>query len=508
MITNATIQPRSELLVVAETVAREKGVEKEQILEAMEQAIARIAKAKYGNEYDIRAEIDQKTGQMQIFKVLTVVDSVEDEATQIILAQARVIEAGCDLGHELKQELPPVDFGRIAAQTARQVIFQKVRDAERQRQYNDLKDKVGTLVSGTIKRVEFGNAIIDFGNAEGILRREDQIPREVLRQDERVRVVITELKLEGRGPIASLSRAHPLMMARLFEQEVPEIYEGSIEIKSVARDAGSRAKMAVYTSDPSLDAVGSCVGVRGSRVQAVINELQGEKVDIIVWSPNVATYIVNALQPAEVIKVVIDEDARHVDVIVDQSQLSLAIGRRGQNVRLASILTGWSIDILTEEQEASRRLEENSSRVKLFVDALDVDDMLAQLLCAEDFDSLEDIVSTPLDRFANIEGLDEEIGEELQNRAKEAIAKKKANTKKRVKDLKVEDRLIALVESTKILSHNSLEVFMDNKIVTLDDLAELSGDELLDLLGKNAMSKDEANEIIMKARAHWFKEDV
>lgn len=509
MITRAVEvkQPKNELLIVAETVAREKGVEKEQILEAMQSAIQRVAKNKYGNEYDIRAIIDDKTGELQLFKVLTVVDIVEDEYSQIILEKALLIDASYELGSEITEELPPIDFGRIAAQTARQVIFQKVRDAERQRQFNDLKDKIGSLVSGTIKRVEFGNAIVDFGNAEGILRREDQIPREAIRQDERIRVVVTELKQEGRGPIATLSRAHPLMMARLFEQEVPEIYEGLIEIKSVARDAGSRAKMAVYTSDASLDPVGSCVGVRGSRVQAVINELQGEKVDIVVWSPDVATYIVNALQPAEVIKVVIDEDARHVDVIVDQGQLSLAIGRRGQNVRLASQLTGWSIDILTEEEEAGRRLQENESRVKLFMEALDVDDMLAQLLCAEGFESLEDIIETPLVRFGNMEGLDEEIGEELQNRASEALQQSKEKTKKRVTDLKVEDRLIALVETVDALNHHSLEIFMDNKIITLDDLAELSGDELLDILGKNAMSKDEANEIIMKARAHWFKED-
>lgn len=497
-------QPKHEYLQVAEAVAREKGIEKEQVISAMEAAIQRAARAKYGTEYEIEARIDLHTGDLELLKKATVVDVVVDAFKEVSLEEAKDRNPAYKLGDIFEESLPLIDFGRVAAQTARGIIFQKVRDAERMQQYEFYKDKVGHIISGTVKRVEFGEAIIDLGQGEGILKRDEIIPREVLRVGDRVRAALVELKPESRGPIAFLSRTHALMMARLFEQEVPEIYEGIIEVKSIARDPGSRAKMAVYTSDQSLDPVGSCVGVRGSRVQSVIAELQGEKVDIILWSEDVATYLVNALQPASVSKVVIDEESRRVDVIVPQDQLSLAIGRRGQNVRLASILTGWGIDVMTEEQEAERRLEENSARVQEFIDALDVDDMLAQLLCAEGFLSLEDLATVDIQDFASIEGFDEDLAEELKNRAITALEKKKEAVHAQVKALNVDKALVDLVEKDERLGVSSLDVMLKNNILTLDDLAELSGEELLDLLGRHSMSLDDANAVIMKARAHWF----
>ena len=495
---------RNEFLSVADMVAREKGIEKEQVLDAMQQAIQRAARTKYGPEYDIRACIDNTTGDLTLLKVMTVVDVVEDDRTQLITKDARLKCAEAQIGDELEEELPPISFGRIAAQAARQVIFQKVRGAERERQQENLQEKVGYIISGTVKRIEYGNVIVDLGQAEGVIRRDDLIPRETFRPDDRVKAVLTKLNTEARGPIACLSRIDPLMMARLFEQEVPEIYEGAIEIKSVARDPGSRAKMSVHTTDETLDPVGSCVGVRGSRVQSVIEELQGEKVDIIMWSEDVAAYIVNALQPAEVTKVVIDEDRNQVDVIVSEDQLSLAIGRRGQNVRLASILTGWRIDILTEEEEVTRRLKESKAQIKLFQDDLDVDEMLAQLLCNEGLITIDDVAYIDLSEFAAIEGFDEDLAAELQKRALEAVERnhKKINTK--IKKLKVDQQLVDLVEKSEFLDLNTLEIFMGNNVITLDDLAELSSDELIDLLGTNSLSQDCANDIIMDARKHWF----
>lgn len=497
-------QPRSEYLQVAEVVAREKGIEKNQVLEAMEAAIQYAARSKYGNEYDIRARINRYTGALEIVKVLTVVETVIDPLKEINQKDAIAQDPSSALDDTIEEELPVVDFGRIAAQTARSVINQRVRDAERKGQYDHYQSRIGHIVSGVVKRLEFGNVIVDLGQGEGLIKREDLIARETFRVGDRVRAVMSELKPENRGPIAVLSRTHPLMMARLFEQEVPEIYEGVIEVKSVARDPGSRAKMAVYTSDSTLDPVGSCVGIRGSRVQAVVNELQGEKVDIIMWSEDVATYIVRALQPATVSKVVIDEDAHRVDVVVPQDQLSLAIGRRGQNVRLASMLTSWSIDVMTEEDETQKRLDENATRINAFMQALDVDEMLAQLLCTEGFLSLEDIAYVPLEDFSSIEGFDEELAQELQNRALSSLSNKKKEVEEKIKKNKIDERLLTLVHESEHLNMNSLEIFMNNKVFTIDDLAELSGEELLDLLGRNAMQIEEANSLIMKARAHWF----
>lgn len=494
---------RHELLLVAETVAREKGIEREDVVLAMEQAIQKAAKAKYGIDRDIRAVIDRVSGEVHIHKCLTVVDEVQDALTEITLQEAKIRNGTSQVGDVISEMLPPIEFGRVAAQSARQVIFQKVRDAERAQQYLEYKDRVGQIISGLIKRVEFGNVIIDLGRTEAILRREDTIPRETFRVGDRIRVYIADVRSETRGPMVFLSRTHPQFMAKLFEQEVPEIYDGIIEIKSVARDPGSRAKIAVYTGDPTIDPVGACVGMRGSRVQAVVTELQGEKVDIVPWSSNPATFVVNALAPAEVIKVVLDEENHRVDVVVEEEQLSLAIGRRGQNVRLGSQLTSWNIDILTEAEETTRRTEEQANRTKLFMEILDVDEMIGQLLAAEGFATIEEVAYVPLSEFSNIEGFDEEISQELQNRAVIYLEQK---------DEKLRKESVNLGLSQDVMNIDGLtsEMFLklaQQGIKSLDDFADLSGDELLDIIGKSALPLEKANAMIMDARSHWFTEE-
>src|SRR5580700_3555413 len=396
--------PRPELLQVADTVARDKGIDRDEVLQAMEQAIQKAGRSKYGQEYDIRAEIDRKSGEIRLMRFREVADPVENEATQIAIVEARRLNPEAEIGDFITDPLPPIDFGRIAAQTAKQVIVQKVRDAERQRQYAEVKDRVGEIVNGLVKRVEFGNVVVDLGRAEAMLRRDELLPRESFRQGERVRAYIYDVRQETRGPQIFLSRTHPQFMAKLFAQEVPEIYDGIIELKAVARDPGSRAKIAVVSRDSGIDPVGACVGMRGSRVQAVVGELQGEKIDIIPWSSDPATFVVNALAPAEVAKVVMDEEQRRVEVVVPDDQLSLAIGRRGQNIRLGSQLTGWDIDILTEKEESERRQQELATRTALFIDALDIDDVIAHLLVTEGFSSLEEVAYVPPEDLASIEG--------------------------------------------------------------------------------------------------------
>src|SRR5579862_6554591 len=405
---------RPELLQVADTVARDKGIDRDEVLVAMEQAIQKAGRSKYGQEYDIRAEIDRKNGEIRLMRFREVKDPVENEATQIPLIEAQRFNPEAQVGDFITDPLPPIDFGRIAAQTAKQVIVQKVRDAERQRQYLEFKDRVG----GIVKRVEFGNVVVDLGRAEAIARRDELLPRESFRQGERVRAYIYDVRQEPRGPQIFLSRTHPQFMAKLFAQEVPEIYDGIIEIKAVARDPGSRAKIAVVSRDSGIDPVGACVGMRGSRVQAVVGELQGEKIDIVPWAADPATFVVNALAPAEVTKVVLDEESHRIEVIVPDDQLSLAIGRRGQNVRLASQLTGWDIDILTEAEESERRQEEFRTRSNLFIEALDVDDVIAHLLVTEGFTSVEEVAFVATEDLAGIEGFDEDIAGELQQRAR------------------------------------------------------------------------------------------
>jgi N utilization substance protein A len=494
---------RPELLLVADAVAREKQIERDDVLEAMEQAIQKAGRAKYGHEKDIRATIDRKTGDVRLSRWTEIVETVENEETQIPYHIAKKFAPEKNVGEFLVDPLPPIDFGRIAAQTAKQVIVQRVREYERTKQFNEFKDRVGEIINGVVKRTEYGNLMVDLGRAEALLRRDETIPRENLKNGDRVRAFIYDVREEQRGPQIFLSRTHPGFLAKLFAQEVPEIYDGIIEIKAVSRDPGSRAKMAVISRDQSIDPVGACVGMRGSRVQAVVAELQGEKIDIIPWSPNVATFVVNALAPAEVSKVVMDEEAGRVEVVVPDSQLSLAIGRRGQNVRLASQLTRWDIDILTEAEESERRQEEFRRKTGLFVEALDVDDVIAGLLVAEGFETIEDLAMTPLDEIASIEGFDENVAAELQRRAEASLAKEATEMEARRIELGVTDE-IASIEA---LSAKDLVALGEKGVKTLDDLADLAGDELVEIVGEDALTVEAANEIIMAARAHWFAEE-
>src|SRR5438552_7127947 len=506
METTATYS-RPELLQVADTVARDKGIDKDEVLDAMEQAIQKAGRSKYGLEYDIRAEIDRRNGEIRLLRFREVVDTVENEATQMPLVAAQRLNAEAEIGDFITDPLPPIDFGRIAAQTAKQVIVQKVRDAERKRQYNEFKDRIGEIVNGLVKRVEFGNIVVDVGRAEARLRRPERLPRESFRQGERVRAYIYDVREETRGPQIFLSRTHPQFMAKLFAQEVPEIYDGIIEIKSVARDPGSRAKIAVISRDSGIDPVGACVGMRGSRVQAVVGELQGEKIDIIPWSQDPATFVVNGLAPAEVSKVVMDEEQRRIEVVVPDDQLSLAIGRRGQNVRLASQLTGWDIDILTEAEESERRTEEFRTRSQLFIDALDIDEVIAHLLVTEGFGSLEEVAFVPVEDLAEIEGFDVDVAAELQERARNALERRDREYESRFRELGVADDLAAVDG----LSPGMLVRLGDTGIKTLGDRAELAGDELVEMLagsdkGGARLELDDANAMIMAARAHWFEE--
>jgi transcription termination/antitermination protein NusA len=492
---------RPELLLVADAVAREKSIERDDVLEAMEQAIQKAGRAKYGHEKDIRAVIDRKTGDVRLSRWTEIVEVVENEETQIPVAIAKKFAPEKEVGDFIVDPLPPIDFGRIAAQTAKQVIVQRVREFERSKQYNEFKDRVGEIINGVVKRTEYGNLMVDLGRAEALLRRDECIPREQLKNGDRVRAFIYDVREEQRGPQIFLSRTHPGFLAKLFAQEVPEIYDGIIEIKAVSRDPGSRAKMAVISRDSSIDPVGACVGMRGSRVQAVVAELQGEKIDIIPWSPNVATFVVNALAPAEVSKVVMDEEAGRVEVVVPDTQLSLAIGRRGQNVRLASQLTRWDIDILTEAEESERRQEEFRRKTGLFVEGLDVDDMIAGLLVQEGFETIEDLVATPVEEISTIEGFDENIAGELQRRADNFLTRQANELEEKRVELGVTDE-IASIEA---LSAKDLIALGEKGVKTLDDLADLAGDELVEILGADVMSEEQANEIIMAARAHWFE---
>jgi len=489
-----------ELLQVADAVAREKNIDKEHVLEAMEEAIKKAGRSKYGHEHDIRARIDRKSGEIQLSRYMEVVETVENEATQVDLAKARRKNPNAKVGDFLVDPLPPIDFGRIAAQTAKQVIVQKVREAERERQYAEYADRAGEIVNGLVKRVEYGNVTVDLGRAEAVLRRDECLPREHFKTGDRVRAFIYDVRREPRGPQIFLSRTHPMFMAGLFRQEVPEIYDGIIEIKAVARDPGSRAKIAVLSHDSSIDPVGACVGMRGSRVQAVVGELQGEKIDIIPWNRDPATFVVNALAPAEVAKVVLDEEGGRIEVVVPDDQLSLAIGRRGQNVRLASMLTGWDIDIMTENEERERRQSEFTTRSQLFMEALDVDDVIAHLLVTEGFTSVEEIAFVDLAELTSIDAFDEDVAAELQNRAQVFLEEQNAKLDARRRDLGVDDALASIEALTPAM----LVKLGENGVKTLDDLGDLAGDELLEIVGKDAMSQDDANEIIMAARAHWF----
>ncbi len=520
----------TELLQVADAAAREKGIDRDDVLVAMEQAIQKAGRSKYGIEHDIRATIDRRSGDILLARYREVVADdaeIEDEATQIPLAYARRIKPDANVGDMLVDRLPPVDFGRIAAQTAKQVIVQKVREAERERQYSEYVDRIGEVVNGLVKRQEFGNVIVDLGRAEAILRREEILPREHFRRNERVRAYIYDVREEARGPQIFLTRTRPEFLMKLFAQEVPEIYDGIIEIRAAARDPGSRAKIAVISYDNSIDPVGACVGMRGSRVQAVVGELQGEKIDIIPWSDDPATFVVNALAPAEVAKVVIDEDEGRIEVVVPDDQLSLAIGRRGQNVRLASQLTGWGIDIMTEAEESERRQEEIRLRSQAFVEALDVDEVIAHLLVGEGFTTVEEVALVPIEELLEIEGFDEEIAEELKRRAIDAVNEENERLTTRRDELGIADDL-SNIES---LSLAMLVRLGEAGVTTLDDFADLSSDELRFIVNPQApqmtldeiataddatlragvngspITADGADELIMAARAHWFEDE-
>ena len=467
---------RLELLQIAEAVAREKLIEPNLVIEAMEDSLGKAAKSRYGAEYDIRAHIDRKTGELTMERCRTVVpdEEYENTFTELTLEDAREIDPDAEIGTVLSDPLPPMDFGRIAAQSAKQVIMQKVREAERERQFDEFKDRVGEIINGVVKRVEYGNVIVDVGRGEAILRRDQLINREPFRTGDRVRAYIRDVRAEVRGPQIFLSRTAPEFLAELFKMEVPEIYDGIIEIKAVARDPGSRAKIGVISNDNSIDPVGACVGMRGSRVQAVVSELQGEKIDIIPWNEDAPTFLVNALQPAEVSKVILDDDAERIEVIVPDEQLSLAIGRRGQNVRLASQLTGFDIDIMTESDESERRQAEFAANTKVFMDALNVDELVAQLLASEGFSSLEEVAYVDADEMLTIEGFDAETVEELQARARESIEEANAKFIEKARELGVEQSLF----DYEGLTPQMFVALAEDGIKTLEDFAQCADWEL------------------------------
>jgi len=507
-----------ELLQIADAVAREKSIDRSIVIAAMEDAIAKAARARYGSETDVHAEIDAKKGELRLSRHMLVVEAVENAANQISLKDAQKANPTAQIGDTIADTLPPLEYGRIAAQSAKQVIVQKVREAERDRQYQEFKDRIGEIVNGIVKRVEYGSVIVDLGRGEAIVRRDEMLPREALRNGDRIRAYIFDVRRETRGPQIFLSRTHPQFMAKLFAQEVPEIYDGIVEIKAVARDPGSRAKIGVISRDSSVDPVGACVGMRGSRVQAVVNELQGEKIDIIPWSPDIATFVVNALAPAEVAKVVIDEDRERIEVVVPDTQLSLAIGRRGQNVRLASQLTGWDIDILTEQEESERRQADFENSTRVFMEALNVDEVVGQLLASEGFSSVEELALVDVRELAGIEGFDEETANELQSRAREYLEQLDAELEAKRKELGVDDALKDIPGVT----GKMLVKFGENDVKTVEDLAGCATDDLVGwserkdgetvkhagFLDAGETSRDEAEAIIMQARlaAGWITE--
>ena len=466
---------RLELLQIADAVAREKSIDRQIVVDAMQDAIAKAARSRYGAETDVHAEINTKTGELRLARHLQVVDQVENGAVEITVDEAKRHNPAAQVGDVIADPLPPFDFGRIAAQSAKQVIVQKVREAERDRQYDEYKDRIGEIVNGAVKRVEYGNVFVDLGRGEAIIRRDEMIPRETFKVGDRARAYVYDVRREPRGPQIFLSRTHPQFMAKLFGQEVPEIYDGIVEVKAVARDPGSRAKIAVISRDSSIDPVGACVGMRGSRVQAVVGELQGEKIDIIPWSPDVATFVVNALQPAEVAKVVLDEEADKIEVVVPDEQLSLAIGRRGQNVRLASQLTGWDIDILTEAEESERRQKEFLARTEIFMNALNVDETVGQLLASEGFRTVEEVAYVEPSELASIEGFDDDTAAEIQSRAQEYLAAVEAEFDEKRRALGVEDALREVAGVT-----TSMMVALgENDVKSVEDLAGCATDDLV-----------------------------
>jgi len=509
---------RLELLQIADAVAREKAIDRGIVIAAMEDAIAKAARSRYGAETDVHAEINAKTGELRLSRHMLVMETVENSSSQISLEDARKRNPAAQIGDTIADTLPPLEYGRIAAQSAKQVIVQKVREAERDRQYDEYKERIHDIVNGIVKRVEYGNVVVDLGRGEAIVRRDELLPRETFRNGDRVRAYIYDVRREPRGPQIFLSRTHPQFMAKLFAQEVPEIYEGIVEVKAVARDPGSRAKIAVISRDSGVDPVGACVGMRGSRVQAVVNELQGEKIDIIQWSPDIATFVVNALAPAEVSKVVLDEDRERIEVVVPDQQLSLAIGRRGQNVRLASQLTGWDIDILTEQEESERRQAEFENRTRMFMEALDLDEVVGQLLASEGFTSVEDLAMVDEKELTGIEGFDEDTARELQARANDYLAQIEGELDAKRIELGVQDE----VKDVPGVTTRMLVAFGENGVKTVEDLAGCATDDLAGwterkdgeakrepgFLDGFELTREECEQIIMQARLQvgWITE--
>ena len=510
-----------EWLQIAKAVAEEKSIDKSIVLRAIEEAFEGAARMRYGAELDIRAHLHPETGEMTLRRVMTVVhdDEVEEPQSQVALSTARMDDEDAHIGTEISTPLPMIEPSRVQTHRAKQTIMQITREAERARQYEEFKDRVGEIINGIVKRVEYGHIIVDLGRAEAVIRRDQALPRENVKPGDRIRAYIMDVREEPRGSQIFLSRAHPQFMAQLFAQEVPEVYEGTIQIVAVARDPGSRAKIAVYSSDSSIDPVGACVGMRGSRVQAVVNELQGERIDIIPYTEDLGTFIVNALQPATVTKVVIIEEDERIEVVVPEEQLSLAIGRRGQNVRLASQLSGWALDILTEEQESERRQKEFAERSELFMEGLDVDEMVAQLLVSEGFETMEEVGYVELDELSSIEGFDEETAQELQTRAREYLERIAEEQNAKRIELGVEDGVLEIEGVTLPMSI----IFGENEILSVEDVAGLVPDDLTGytefkdgekirepgLFDDLKISSEEASDLIMRARVHagWISEE-
>ncbi|MDR0633256.1 MAG: transcription termination factor NusA [Holosporales bacterium] len=495
--------PRHELLQVAEVVAREKGIEIDEALEAMEAAVQKIAKTKYGADNDIRVGIDRTTGEISVKRVVTVVASIDNEAAEISIDEARAVQADVEVGSEFVEELPPIDFVRSAAQVARQIIVQKVREAERSRQYTEFVERKGEIVSGVVKQVDYGQVIVEVGKTEGVINKNDNIPRQMFKMGDRIKALLVDIQPESSGPMLILSRTNNNFIKKLFEQEVTEVYDGLVKIVAVARDPGSRAKVAVYSADQRVDAVGACVGVRGNRVQSVTSEIHGEKIDIIQWSSDTATYIMNALSLQEIKRVVIDEAAGKIEVIVDDGALSQAIGRRGQNVRLASMLTKWRISVVSQTDDAKKRAVQNATAVNSLVHDLEIDEMMARLLISEGFLSADDIAQSELEDFSDIEGLDEAIAKELRERAIKRVDEQEEKFFNMCQELGIGDDLLTL---------EGLDVPMFIKLIdagirTRDDVADLSNDELVDIVGATFLSLENAGDIIMDARKAWFVEE-
>jgi len=496
---------REEMLQVANNVAQEKNIDQESVYSAMEQALEKSARVKYGNERDIRVHIDRNTGDINLKSFLTVVESYSDEqAKEILLVDAQKIKSNISIGEFITKDLPPIDLGRVAAQNAKGVIIQKVREADKSKQYEEYKDKIGEIAIGIVKRIEFGNLIVDLGKSEAIIKREELIPRETFKNGDRVRAYIYEVKNDLKGYQVFLSRTHPQFVAKLFNQEVPEIYEGVIKVKSVARDPGSRAKISIHTEDSTIDPVGACVGMRGSRVQAVVNELQGEKIDIVTWSENQATFLANALAPAEVSKIFLYEEKNKVEVVIPDEQLSLAIGRKGQNVKLASSLTNLEIDILTEEEESERRQQEFKDKSTMLSEVLDVEDVIAQLLVTEGYVSVDSIATENIENLEKIEGFDTDLASEIIERSKNYLKELEQDNLKLVNE-KIQDENLKKIEG---MTLPMLAILAKEDILTLNDFAELATFELIDkeegIFRSLDVEEELANNMIMEARKSWF----